>query len=273
MNTKSIRRFLFAAAVVAILLLAFGQVNKPSAPVNGDNVFTLRAPPFAGIVSAETHPTAVDIGTRLDYEAGISAYYQTPDIIDLDLVRGQFRTIETETEDYIIGSVPVAGYYESADPHVYVHRDGWILAYYKRADPVSKMIDSKAHSITTSHLNNVVATVAAAAGAPFTTVTYYHFGYPNATYMILVAEDKYNGNDFTIELPSTYGYFERSWALDFYSWGSTYFKLDGVHLSCTGSDAYCNCYGSIAAAQLLPDVTHRVALYDWGVLVILYRVP
>ena len=181
------RTLCFAALFLAALILSFSFVNGSTGPTNEDNTFRLQAPPF---VSAAGLPSrlAQGIGTLLDDEAGISAWYQSPDAINLSQVRGQFRTIETETSDYIIGSVPVPDYYEVADAHVYVHRDGWILAYYARTDPISKIVDAEHYTITTTKLKSVVAAVASAAGAPFTDVTYYDFRYPNASHLMLILE-------------------------------------------------------------------------------------
>ena len=63
-------------------------------------------------------------------EAGISAYFKSASPIALADVRGVFRVIEVETADYIIGSVPVPDYRGEYDAHVYVHREGWFVAYY-----------------------------------------------------------------------------------------------------------------------------------------------
>ena len=85
--------------------------------------------------------------------------------------------------------------------------------------------------------------------------------------MIFVAEDNVNGNEFTIHIPSDYAYYERGWAE--WSWN---FHLDGVALPADYSYGYFT-YGTISAAQLLPPVTHTIAVDNYGVLVIVYRVP
>jgi hypothetical protein len=271
---KSAGILLFATLIVIALAVGIGYARQPRQVTDSDGVYSLKAPLFASVANAESGAIDLEIGEKLDEEAGMSAYFKSPDVINLNQVRGQFRTIETETADYIIGSVPVAGYLESADPHVYVHRDGWILAYYMRSDPISKIIDAKAQSITTTKLKNVVAAMAGAAGAPFTDATYYDFRYPNATHMMLIAEHEDNGNDYTVQLPSTYGYFESGWALRTGYCCSWYFRLDGVNLPASGSDLSGVAYGSITAAQLLPDVTHTVVIYnEWAAMVVLYRVP
>ena len=256
-----------------LFFLVFFDVDGQAKSISNGNVFALEGPPFVRTTSAE----ALDVISDLDAEAGMSAWFQSPDAINLSQVRGQFRTIEDETVDYIIGSVPVSGYTESADPHVYVHRDGWILAYYRSSDTIGKIIDTLGKTITTTKLKNVVAAVAGAAGAPFADAMYYDFRYPNATHMMLIAEDEYNGRSFTILLPSTYGYFERGWAAMDESHYYPGFMVDGVELPEAGRDASCNGYGGITAAQLEPDVTHTAELgviwTDWGAIAILYRVP
>jgi hypothetical protein len=85
---------------------------------------------------------------------------------------------------------------------------------------------------------------------------------------MLIAEDEANGNDFTIQLPSAYEYFERGWASS-----RAWVTLDGTSLSASGHDILYVPYGSITASQLSPDATHTVAVYEWGAMVILYRVP
>ena len=97
--------------------------------------------------------------------------------------------------------------------------------------------------------------------------------------MVFVAEDEDNGNSFTIQLPSSYGYFDRGWAS---STGSNdYFKVDGINTLVNANycgDSPASCYGTLTASQLLPDVTHTVEVYSYwnvayGVLVITYRIP
>ena len=208
MRTSIVFRFGLAALMAGALYAGTALGRAPAAPTLPSNSKTtaLQAPAFLQIAhAAET----ADVLARIDEEAGISAYYKTPDAITLSLVRSVFRVVETETADYILGSVAVPNYPEHYDVHVYVHKTGWILAYYLRGDLIGKIIDAHAQTLNTTKLKTVVASVASAAGAPFGDVTYYDFRYPSATHMLLVAEDSANGNEFTIKLPSSYGYFER----------------------------------------------------------------
>ena len=79
----------------------------------------------------------------LEDEAGISAYMNAGQNIDLNLAKKAYRTIEEETEQYIIGSVKLTGYSETEDVHAYVHKDGWIVTYYLKDEPSAKILKSK----------------------------------------------------------------------------------------------------------------------------------
>ncbi|HNB54870.1 MAG TPA: hypothetical protein PK530_23175, partial [Anaerolineales bacterium] len=216
-----------------------------------------------------------DVGAMLDEEAGISAYFQTSGAIDLDLVRDLFSTIEIETSEYIVGSIPVPDYPEVYDNHVYVHVDGWIMAYYFNTDPVAKIIDIQGQTIQSTLLKNTVVTVAGAAGMGFTDVTYYDFRYPNATNMMFIAE-LYDGggNDFTVNIPSSFGYSERSWSISGPYYG-TDFMVDGNSMIPTAVywDGHYLGYGYISYSDLLPNVDHTITVNEYGVLVIVYTVP
>jgi hypothetical protein len=272
MNIQKVIRLAGMLAIVAVAFVTVGAFNKGKTP-NSDLVLKLEAPPFVKTAYAEADDTSnFDLGAQLDQEAGISAYYKAPDEINLNQVRDQFRTIEMETANFVIGSVGIPGYFEHSDAHVYVNTNGWILAYYLKNAPISKMIDVKAWSISTTKLKSAISVIAGAAGAPFTEPTYYDFRYPNATNILLVAEDMHNGNDFTIQLPTTYGYFERSWAAHVTHW-SHGFTVNGTNRPNQLYDADNNAYGSLNASELMPGVTHTITAWQYGVLVIIYRVP
>jgi hypothetical protein len=266
--SRTIQIVLASLVVTAVILVGLAWPRQ----AQGDrHSMALSRPPFLDSAHAQEEQTAVsDIGAKLDAEAGISAYYKSTVPIDLTTAKTAFRTIETQTSDYIIGSVAITGYLEHYDAHVYVHKDGWMLAYYLRADPVGKILDVKAQSLNATKLKSALAAVAGAAGAPFTTETYYDFRYPNATQMMLVAEDYANGNDFYIQIPSSYGYYERSFGL--LNTGQGYaFNLNGTNLSLDYMDGAG--YGVITASQMVPDVEHHITVDDYGVLVLVYSVP
>jgi len=263
MDTKGIRRFLLVVVVIAVLLVVFG-LSRPATPANADNVFSLQSPPFVGIARAET----LSATSVITDEAGMSAWFQASTSINLNDVRDVFRTIETETADYIIGSVPVTNYPESDDVHVYVHTDGWILAYYLAPDPVGKIFDWRAYhdggraSISTK-LENTIALLASEAGVVFSNATYYNFRYPNATHLMLIVEWVYSGTDSCeINLPGSFAYYERSWSLggDTGGWDSWY-KVDGMEVHrWSGYHDWHTAEGTLTPTQLPPDQPHWIEI-------------
>jgi S-adenosylmethionine/arginine decarboxylase-like enzyme len=263
--------------VVGVLLftlaVGFFVVGRTNQPDQNGSVMALIRPPF--VSSAQ----AADLATYLDQEAGISAWFQASTAINLTNAKNACRAgtePEIDTTDYFICSVPISGYTDRYYPHVYVHRDGWIMAYYFRADPTSKMLDVISRSLNNTLLKTAVTNVASAAGVAFSDVNYYDFRSPYATNMLLVAEDEANLNYFTIELPY-YTYYERSWA--FYDWYYCNFKLDGVDI-CDNPDygVRPTAYGTIPPELLAPGVTHTFivegsATYAYGYVIITYGVP
>jgi hypothetical protein len=199
------------------------------------------------------------VGEKIQDEAGIAAYYKAPNTLNLELIRPLFNSIELETADYILGSISVPNYAEHFDVHVYVRRDGWIMAYYLASAATSKMIDTRVNdSLNNTKLTIVMNNVAVTGGAPFGTVTYYNFNYPNATHMLIVRE---YGDEFEITIPSSYSYYELSWG-GYYS-----VTIDGVNIS------YPNNYAPIPITSFLPDVVHTFEPTTYGALVIIYRQP
>lgn len=257
---------LFTIVVITILLIG-ALTFTGRKPAQAQQTLTLQAPSFVQPAAYESPTT--DIGAYLTEEAGISAYVQTANPISLSQVRGEFQIIEAETTDYIIGSVTVPYHPDHFDVHVYVHKDGWILAYYLKADPTSKIVDVNSRTISTTKLDTVIAIVAGAAGEAVSNLNYYDFRYPNATNILFVAEDYSDGDDFTISIPDTYGYFERSWAVYGNNY-ACYIKVDGNSLSPIYYVSPFG-YGILTASQLLPNVSHLINVRDFGVLVITYR--
>ena len=275
MKSRSLIRVGFVALVLVAVWFTFVSLRfwRQDEPGYG---LRLERPALTRTVYADTG----DIGSRLDDEAGIAAYYDAGQTINLSRVVNSFRTREIATDDYIIGSVAIPGYLEHSDAHVYVHRSGWILAYYPHTTPVSKIVDVVGATITTTKLEKAIVVLADAAGLSLSNVKYYHFGYPNATHMMLIAEDDANGNDFTVQLPATFNYFERSWAvrrvhcgcLTGVAFGT--FKLDGVdNPNVVFDEPYIGMYGLINGSQLATDTTHTIAIQYYGVLALVYRMP
>jgi hypothetical protein len=267
---KSVLIGLFAVAC----LLVVGLISQPSQPASGKGVLPLQAPSFVNVAHAESAaPTAV---SAIVDEAGISAYFQAPVSITISSVASLFRTIEFSNTDYIIGSMAVPNYDIYQDVHVYIHKNGYVLAYYLKGDPASKIFDWVSYngvSINTTKLKNVLAIVASTAGSSFPGATYYDFRYPNATNLMLIAK---GGGTFQINVPGAYVYYERGWSLYCTGQNSASWWIDGAKIEDIGCGGLSD--GTLTAAQLLPDVDHTIEVNLWyssgvGGLALIYRVP
>jgi len=273
---------LWAIGIVALLLVAAVALTDRN-PTKAKQTLALEAPAF--VRASVDESTISNIGADLSSEAGISAYFRAPSPIVLNTVRNLYRTIETETPQYIVGSIPVPNYPESEDVHVYIHTDGWVLAYYLAADPTGKIFDWRSYTGSTiipTKLENVLAIVTAQIGAPVPTITFYHFQYPNANNLMLIAEANGENDYYEVNLAGSFGYFERSWSFAVNGvfvndWAKYY--LDGTQLAQLDG-SWRTSQGLLTAAQLLPGTSHTFTLnnaspnfHSYGGLSLVYRVP
>ena len=280
MKIRGIHKFWPGCLLAIPLALIFGLVNGLGPCAHENDAFALQPPPFVSAGKAEQGSGS----SFLEREAGISAYVQASTTIDLDDVRGLFRTIEMRTDEYIVGSVPVTNYGETEDVHMYVHTDGWILAYYLAADPVGKIFDWRAYhdggrrTISTK-LENTIARIATEAGVSFSSVTYYDFRYPNATHMMLIVEWTHKGQDSCeINLPGSFAYYERSWSLGSDNGGG--YRLNGERIGGNGW-GWQTSQGTINETKLPPDQFHTILAsggvsgneYIYAGLALVYRMP
>ena len=178
----------------------------------------------------------------------------------------------------------VPEYPESQDVHVYVHRDGWFLAYYQAADPAGKIIDwrvyqANGHTVLYTKLESALSVAALPAGISPSGVSFYDFRYPNANRMLFVADWVHSSSDqFQVNLPSDFAYFERSWSHTAEWYGE--FKLNGQRVA-LAAGSWAMLYGSFSSVQLPPSQYNVFDVSSWGGnsghvyggLVLIYRVP
>jgi len=270
MNKKRFHKLLLVGSGVLVLVVAVSLLNISGIPVSASNVIGLQAPPFMSEANA-AGVEAVGTASFLEDEAGIAAYTHTSGAIDLSIVRDEFRAIEQETSQYIIGSVGIADYTENFDPHVYVHTDGWVVAYYLAADPASIIIDLRHYDgvqIDTM-LQKAMEQILAVVGIVSFETTYYDFRYPNATNLMLAAEAIYDegADSFEIKLPNDFTYYERSWTHVFHHlWcDNCELYLDGTEISSlfpihSGDDVWLFGHNTLTPAQFPPGVFHTIQI-------------
>jgi len=218
-------------------------------------------------------------GSFLDQEAGISAYTNLGQKIDLNKIGTSLKTVEAETDTYVIGSISVPNYkgYSREDVHCFAHKDGWVVTYYRNTEPTSKIISFRNWSgkITGTKLDMGLAAACDALDQKAPYVRYYHFKYPDAVKLMVIV--KTNSGNSTIMIPSSFAIYERSWSngqsSNDYARG-TLIKIDGIAVS--GEEGRKNeeygAYGLINPAQLKPDMFHRLNVSAfYGAIVLLYR--
>jgi hypothetical protein len=261
---------LIVASSVSVFSVAIlGTEDKELTAAGGKGFIPLEMPLFVAVAEG-SEVSGMRAGTNfLDAEAGISAYTNVGEGIDLEKAKAAFRTIEYETDEYIIGSVPLPDYPEYEDVHAYVHKDGWVVTYYLKDKPVGKIIDWKDYStdekIIGTKLEDGLSVACNAAGVPIRNIKYYDFRYPNADKLMIVADAQWTeGTDtFKIKLPSDFVFYDRSYSHYAYDSGGSTLKIDGNVVSSLGD---CNDYsrwqsGQLSPTQLSLDDFHTVSLW------------
>ncbi len=280
MILRNLYKFIVSIGIVVVVGLLIGILIGGSGPASNDNILQLARPAFIDTASAEE----LAVIDTIVNEAGIAAYFKSSSSVTLADVADAFRTIEAQTSNYILGSVPVPNYPERHDIHVYIHKDGWFLAYYLAADPASKIFDwreynNSGHTDLTTKFENALEVLAAEAAVLFTSATYYDFRNPNANSLILVAELSSSGTDsFEVNLPGSFTYFERSWALGTSVWSASYKLNEEVIRNWSYLSGWNYDWGTFTSSQMLPDQYHLLEIGTYGAnsyggLALIYQVP
>jgi hypothetical protein len=148
----------------------------------------LKVPPF--LAESSTYNVEESGVSFLGQEAGISAYTNIGQKINLTMVKTAFSGIEYQCDQYIIGSVAISGYSKYYEPHVFVHKDGWIVAYFLKEESTTKMINNLMYP-SDNKLKNAITSILLASWlptVPYPDVKYYDFRYPSANALIIIGD-------------------------------------------------------------------------------------
>lgn len=124
--------------------------------------------------------------------AGIAAYIKADNVTPEKLSQIPFATIEKQGKTYIYGKLKTDQ--PEKAPHLYIGLDGWIVAYYLKDEPPSKMlnlnIEVNEHRLyfSLNELEKAVCLAAGYVGQDCSGIKYYDFKFPGATKMSLVGE-------------------------------------------------------------------------------------
>jgi hypothetical protein len=197
----------------------------------------------------------------LEQEAGPALYMNAGHALNLSDARAAYRNIEMETADYIIGSVPLPSFPSSVteDVHCYVHKDGWIVVYYLKEEPLSKIVSNTywvGGELTRTKLDEGMEKMCNTLGITQSGVKKYHFQWPSANDWEMVA----GTSAFNIKVPSSFIVYERSY------YSSYSCAIDGHCFV-----PYSGGYGVISPSYLVTDQFHTVGGcpgYSMGLVVI-----
>lgn len=274
MKRKAKTFFLYLLIIMAfMLLLTLWQEHSEQGTGRSGMGISLARPAFA----------QEDGGSFLEQEAGIAAYTDVGRSIDLVKAKSVLRTVERETNEYIIGSIPLPGYLETEDIHAYIHRDGLIATYYISYEPAAKIVDwnhyKKDEKIDGTKLEIGMLVVSSAAGVPMKDVSYYDFGNPDANKLMVVAKAQRQTSrgrkvEFRLKLPGEFLFYERS----FSHTGTSTLYINGAEISHIKKYDTTN-YGLLSPMQLSPDEYHTVLIEQYGTdiafaaIALIYREP
>ncbi len=277
-----LKNVLFIAVVILVALFTVSAVyvglQQFSVDVTvNDNSLSLTVPAFYSVAQAGSESRA---GTDfLSEQAGIAAYSNAGRSISIPSVRPLFRGVERVTDNYIIGSMKAPAYVgipydeEEVDPHAYIHKDGWIVAYYLKDTPAVHIVSwptYESDKLTRNNLSDVISNTLSVLGVETFIVDYYDFRYPNADSLLIITdgENTHRESDsFTLKVPGSLAVYERSWDFAGYNFAEeTSCKLNDLVLQ-SGSSCE-NCWkvkhGFLTDIQLRPNVLSTVTIYRTG---------
>lgn len=206
-------------------------------------------------------------------EAGIVAYVSVGSSVDLNKTYAPYEDVVDTSQTHIIGTVRITNLHVDSVPLVYVGADGWVVAYYPKAEPASKImqwINYSAPYVNTTTLADAISKMATALGVNYESIEgnikYYDFRYPEATLMTMILETKgvygyYSGNSFTLTIPQTMTLYNASYS--HYSYGYYYetstLDVDGTIISSFSGTSTTYGYYNITR-DFKKDVPHNVKI-------------
>lgn len=214
-------------------------------------------------------------------EAGIVAYVSVGSSADLNKTYATYEDVLDTSPTHIIGTVRIANIIGESVPLVYVGADGWVVAYYPKAEPASKIMQWNGYSqpyVNTTTLADAISKMATALGVSFEgikgDIKYYDFRYPEANLMTMIVETTQSTNYYNLTIPETMTLYNASYS--HYGSGSSYAHLyvDGTEISYTGMSGLNYGYYNMTR-DFEKDVPHMVKIqssrYSGASTVLIYR--
>lgn len=274
MNLKSRKLRVTLILMCALLICGLGGSLGAHLSV-GSGGSTI--PEESGMISLSRPVFAQGAGTTfLDEEAGAAAYMNAGQTLDISKARDCYRTIEKETDTYIIGSMQVGDLPESEDVHCYVHVDGWIVTYYLKEEPLSKIVAWEYYlggELTTTKLDEAVGQMASCLQVPVPWIKHYHFQFPSANNWMIITKSQYDEgtSSFNLQIPMEFTVYERSWSHGARPTSSSYTMTSYLKIGATTISTISGYfhglrteYGMLAFGDLPPGDFHEVSVTGSG---------
>lgn len=258
-------RYLKGGVMLLLLLLLMAIVT------NLVGVFSAHGPSISSSSQFAFAPPPVEAAgeTFLEKEAGITAYARLEWLESADKnwskILGQFYSIEKQDVGYVVGTLrmyPISVKTLSGmEPHVYVSKNGWVVAYFLKNEPAVRLICWPGGSVCpggegSNTLGWAIQQVSAAGAAVAKDVSYFDFRYPSANRLFVA-----RGNTFSVLVPSSMTVYERSFSIHVKSYsqcsdGIIKVKIDD---SLLGTNAGCGItVGIVSPTYLTTDTYHQI---------------
>jgi len=221
---KYIGLVIVLTAVIASVAIYGALVDTDDEILKKTNgIIPLVPPSFIGMASA-SDPIEEQETAFPELDAGISAYINTTQDIDINEIKSIFTLVEEVGDNYIYGIVPIDDWGGPIDVHVYADTTGWIVAYLQRTEPAAKIMQ---WTISTSTQTPDIAVISTtilkdaifAAGDASSVwideneIYYYDFKFPNADGMMLFIRTRADegANIHQLQIPTNYTLHESSY--------------------------------------------------------------
>jgi len=182
-----------------------GEGISESGGGGGKGVISLVAPPFIGVAGAGEAMGGNGGGAFPKDKAGISAYINTSQTIDIEKIKTIFTEVEEVGDNYIIGITPISDFGGDIDVHVYADTDGWIVAYLETDEPAAKIMQWGTADVNNPTIGVIKSTTledalykagdAAGVGIVASKIKYYDFEFSKCGQHDFVCQNKGNSGD------------------------------------------------------------------------------
>ncbi|MCR3884626.1 MAG: hypothetical protein NUK54_09675, partial [Methanothrix sp.] len=134
-------------------------------------------------------------------EAGIAAYINTGQAINIEKVKTIFSSVDEVGNNYIVGVVPISNWGGNINVHLYADTEGWLVAYLKSDEPVSAIMQwGITNQVDNPNIGVIKSTTledalykagdASGVGIVANKIKYYDFEFPNANRMMIIAKTR-----------------------------------------------------------------------------------